>query len=119
MGPVKYDKDQAGGTKGRAPIDNWIALMALRDRYRYLNQDLYLYFCDLVKCFDKLWLRDCLVDLYECGAREREVKMIYVMNKKARAKVITPMGTTGEIEINEAVKQGTVFAPKLCCASTI
>ncbi len=112
MGPVKYDKDQAGGTKGRAPIDNWIALMALRDQYRYYNQDLYLYFCDLVKCFDKLWLRDCLVDLYECGAREREVKMLYVLNKRARAKIITPMGITDEIEIREAVKEGTVFSPK-------
>ena len=37
---------------------------------------------------------------------------------RAKAKVITPAGTTDEIEIKEAAKQGTVFAPKLCCAST-
>ena len=84
----------------------------------YLKQDLYLFFGDLVKCFDKLWLKDCLVDLHSAGAREREVKILYLLNKSATAKIITPVGITNEISISETVKQGTVFAPKLCCAST-
>ncbi len=92
--------------------------MAMRDRYKYLKQDMYLFFGDLVKCFDKLWLKDCLVDLHSAGAREKEVKIIYLLNKLATAKIITPAGMTDEITIHETVKQGTVFAPKLCCCST-
>ena len=118
MGPVEFDIFQAGGTKDRSTSDNWIIVMAMRDRFRYLREDLYLFFGDLVKCFDKLWLKDCLIDLHTAGAREKEIKILYLLNQKSTAKIITPAGTTDEITILETVKQGTVFAPKLCCAST-
>ena len=35
------------------------------------------------KCFDKLWLKDCLVELWRAGMREREVYMLYEMNKES------------------------------------
>ena len=41
-----------------------------------------------------------------------------MLNKRAKATVITPAGETNKIDIVEATKQGTVFGPKLCCAST-
>ena len=44
--------------------------------------------------------------------------MIYKLNEKAIFKVQTPAGETEEIEVEEVVKQGTVFGPKLCFAST-
>ena len=50
---------------------------------------------------------------------EREIyDMIYKLNEKAIFKVQTPAGETEEIEVEEVVKQGTVFGTKLCCAST-
>ena len=91
---------------------------ALIDEGKRLNKPVYLFFGDLVKCFDRLWLKDCVVDLYECGMRARDAKMIYELNKEAVFKVITPAGETKAITVHEIVKQGTVFGPKLCCAST-
>ena len=73
---------------------------------------------DAEKCFNKLWLKDTLIDLHEAGSREREVKMIYLMNKKAEITINTPVGETEEITAKEIVKQGTIFGPKLCCVST-
>ena len=49
---------------------------------------------------------------------ERDASMIYKLNEKANFKVSTPAGITKEIKVKEIVKQGTVFGPKLCCAST-
>ena len=118
MGPVEYDKNQNGGSKGRGPINNWIIMMAIIDEAKRLKKNVYLFFGDLVKCFDRLWLRDCLVDLHQAGVREREIRLIYKLNEKAVFKVVTPVGTTGERTVKEIVKQGTVFGPKLCCAST-
>ena len=115
---VEYDKAQNGGQKGRGTIDNWIVLMALIDEGKRLKKPVYIFFADLVKCFDRLWLKDCVVDLHECGMRERDAAMVYKLNQEANFCVDTPGGKTDEITVKEIVKQGTVFGPKLCCAST-
>ena len=62
---------------------NWLIMMAVIDEGKRLNEPVYLFFGDLVKCFDRLWLKDCINDLYDCGMRERELKMVYKSNKKA------------------------------------
>ena len=41
---------------------------------RKLNRIKYCYFAD--KCFDKLWLKDCLIELCRAGMREREVYIL-------------------------------------------
>ncbi len=115
---VKNDQNQLGGEEKRGTIDCTLLVMAVRDTNKRLRRDTYLFFGDLVKCFDRLWLRDCVVDLYEAGARARDAKMVYLLNKEAQIKIKTPVGTTEEIVVKEIVKQGTIFGPKLCCAST-
>ena len=115
---VKFDKSQNGGTKGKGGVDNWMMLMAIVDEGKRLKKPVYLFFADLVKCFDRLWLKDCLNDLHSCGMREREVLLLYKMNESAVFRVSTPVGLTEEVEVREVVKQGTVYGPKLCCAST-
>ena len=118
ISPVKFDKNQNGGQKMRGPVDNWMLLRSLIDEGRRLKKPVYFFFADLVKCFDRLWLKDCINDLGECGMRERELGLIYKLNEKAHFKVNTPAGLTREVMVKEIVKQGTVFGPKLCCGST-
>ena len=77
-----------------------------------------LVFVDAEKCFDQLWLKDCLITLWEKGMIERDILMLYKMNQKAKVIIDTPAGITDEFEIQEIVKQGTVWGPKLCCAQT-
>ena len=109
---------QNGGGKNRSDIDNTFIINAIIDNNRRLNKKTYFLFADAVKCFDNLWLQDCLVDLHELGMREREVAMIYEMNKQIKVVVDTPVGRTKEFTANHIVKQGSVCATKLCCAST-
>ena len=116
--PVLYDSNQNGGTKKRGTVDTWMLLRAVIDEGRRLKKPVYLFFADLVKCFDRLWLKDCINDLRDCGMRERELGIVYKLNEEAKFTVSTPSGTTNEMEVKEIVKQGTVFGPKLCCGST-
>ena len=115
--PVKYDRLQNGGTKRRATIDSWIILMALIDEGKRFRKPVYLFFADLVKCFDRLWLKDCVVDLHECGLRERDAAMVYRLNEEANFCVDTPNGKMEGSKVREIVKQGTVDGPKLCVST--
>ena len=49
--------------------------------------------------------------------REREIALIYQMNKKINIVIDTPVGRTEAFTANHIVKQGSVCATKLCCAS--
>ena len=73
---------------------------------------------DISKCFDSLWLKECLNDLYEAGIDNSNLNLIYEGNKECFLSVKTPTGQTKRIVINETVMQGSVWGP-LCCTTTM
>ena len=87
-------------------------------RNRMIGKKTYLVFGDAVKCFDKLWLKDCIVELYKMGIAPDDLLMLYLMNEKAKIKVKTPIGETDMFEVKEIVKQGTIWGPEMCCVET-
>ena len=109
---------QTGGTKGRATVDNKIVLSEVIRRNRKMKIKTYIVFGDAVKCFDKLWLKDALVELYKAGCTPEDVVMIHEMNKETEIVISTPVGKTEKVKIGEVVKQGTVLGPTLCCVET-
>ena len=52
---------------------------------------------------------DCLIEMEEIGYNRNYIKMLQEMNKKAEIIVDTTMGQTKSINIEEIVKQGSVF----------
>ena len=46
--------------------------------------------------------------------REREVYMLYEMNKESNIVIEILVGMTDSITVHEIVKQGTIFGPILC-----
>ena len=50
--------------------------------------------------------------------REREVYLLYEMNKESNIVIETPVGMTDSITVHEIVKQGTIFGPKVCIVVT-
>ena len=73
-----------------------------------------MFFADAVKCFDKLWLKDCLLEMYNLGYNPNTLKILYEMNKETDIIIRTPVGNTNK----EVVKQGTIFGSIICCAET-
>ena len=78
----------------------------------------YVLFGDAVKCFDRLWLKDALVELYKAGFNPQDIQMIYNLNKEMEITIDTPQGKTRTVTVKEIVKQGTILGPNLCCIVT-
>ena len=68
-----------------------IMMRSVIDNNRRLNRKIYFYFADTYKCFDKLLLKDCSIELWRAIMREREVYMLYEMNKKSNIVIETPV----------------------------
>ena len=109
---------QCGGVKLRGIGDNLLIVNTIIEEFRYSKEDLYILFADLEKCFDKLWLKDCVKELVGAGMPKAEAAYIYKMNLKVKAVVETPVGRTEAFELNEIVRQGTVCAVDMCGVST-
>ena len=109
---------QNGGVKGRSSADNLLILSEIIRQNKKLNRKTYIVYGDAVKCFDKLWLRDCLVELYKADCLPQDIQMMYLMNQDTVIEVVTPSGTTEKVEIGEIAKQGTVLGPTFCCVET-
>ena len=108
---------QCGGKKGRSTVDHIMTLNAIIDYNKTINSETYILFADAYKCFDKLNLKNCIIDTYKViGAKE--AMRIYNLNKKGKAIIDTPVGEIGPIEANEIVRQGTILGPKLCCVNS-
>ena len=99
-------------------MDNIIIINAIIEKQRQSHKNTYLLFADSEKCFDKLWLKDCLIDMEEIGYNRNDIKILHEMNKKAEIIVDTTLGQTESISIKEIVKQGSIFGPIMCCATT-
>ena len=100
---------QCVGRTQRSTMDNIIIMSAIVEKRRTERLNTYLFFADAVKCFDKLWLKDCLIELKTLGYKHNDLKILYEMNKRSIVTINTPFGETGNIEIEEIVKQGTTY----------
>ena len=109
---------QTGGRKGTSTVDNHIILSEIIRKNRKMGKKTYIVYGDAVKCFDKLWLKDSLVELFNAGCSPQDIQMIHLLNKDTEVTVVTPSGATKKLKVGEVVKQGTVLGPTLCCVVT-
>jgi hypothetical protein len=63
---------------------------------------------DVEKCFDALWLEDCMLDMFETlppGARDDKVALIYEVNKENYVAVKTSVGLTERVICGHAGRE--------------
>ena len=65
------------------------------------------------KCFDKLWLQDSLIKMYNLRWSANDTRIIFRIIEIADVIVKTPVGETEEFTIKCIVKQGTSHGPVL------
>ena len=58
---------QTSGRKQRSIVDNLMILNSIIENQRQNENKTNLFFADAKKCFDKLWLKDCLTEMYNLG----------------------------------------------------
>ena len=106
-------KFQNGGMKGKGAVDNLFIIRGIINHAKYLGKELWLTFYDIEKCFDSLWLENCINSLWDMRVGNDILSLIYLMNMKARVTVKTPVGDTDAILLTNLVKQETVLGPVL------
>ena len=72
---------------------------------------------DVYKCFDKLWAKECLNDLYENGFDNDKLPLLYEANVNAQVAVKTATGITKRTPVSDVVMQGTVWGSIMCTST--
>ena len=88
---------QTAGKKNRSTIDNLIILNAIKEKQD--NKNTYIFYADAEKYFNKLWLKDSLIEMERIGHNKSDIKMLYEINKTTEIVVDTAIGNTKSIEI--------------------
>ena len=106
-----------GGRKDRNIRDNIFVINAIVNSIKRGNEKA----CDktvndVEKCFDALWLQECVNTLYEYGLNNEKLVLIYEESKNAAIAIKTPNGLTERITIDNIIMQGTVFGSLICTA---
>ena len=77
---------------------------AIIKKQRQDNKNTQIFYGDAEKFFDKLWLKDSLIEMERTGYNKSD--MLYEINKTTEIVVDTAIGNTESIEMTEVVKQG-------------
>ena len=108
---VNMSKFQNGGAKGKSVTDNLFILRGAIDHARYLGKEVFITFYDTEKCFDNLWLQDCINALWDIGIQDDSRYFIYLLGNKAHITINTPLGRADPFVLENLVKQGTILGP--------
>jgi hypothetical protein len=104
-----------GARKNRNIRDNIFVLNAImNDAVNGSKEAIDIAIYDVEKCFDALWVEECINDLYDAGLRNNNLNVLYLMNQNAQVAIKTPSGMTKRQNISNVVMQGTVWGSLFC-----
>ena len=89
--------------------DNLFLMRDVIDRAKYLEQEVWFTFYDIEKCFDGLWLADCLNSLWRNSVQSDILYLLHLINKRSNITIRTSFDNTYPFLAEEIVKQSTVL----------
>ena len=69
---------------------------------------------DYKQCFDSMWLKETMNDLFEAGVQDDQLGVLFEANKEINLAIKTPNGLTDRVKVEEIILQGDVFGPMQC-----
>ena len=106
-----------GSRKRRNIRDNLFVINAIANSSKKSKEATDINVYDVIKCFDSLWLSECINDLYDAGLDNDKLVLLHESNMHANIAVKTSSGTTGRFIIKDTVMQGTVWAGLMCTST--
>ena len=107
-----------GARKNRNIRDNIFVLNAVTNTVvNGTEVDVDVQVFDVEKCFDALWVHECINDLYETGFDNDKLSILFLENQNAEIAVKTANGTTNRTNVKNIVMQGTVWGSLFCTAT--
>ena len=74
---------QAVGQKERSVMDDLIIMSNIEsERPQNLFCFSHMFFADTVKCFDKFWLKECVLEMYNVGYDPNTLRILHEMYKE-------------------------------------
>ena len=107
-----------GARKNRNIRDNVFVLNAITNSI--VNDDaepVDVQVYDVDKCFDALWMQECINDLYETGFQNDKLALLFLENQNAEIAIKTTNGLSKRESITNVVMQGTVWGSLFCTAT--
>ena len=72
---------------------------------------------DVDKCFDSLWVEECINDIFDTGIQNDKLNLLYLMNQNAQVAIKTPQEITQRERISNLIMQGTFWGSLFCTAT--
>ena len=78
--------------QGRRGILETIYLLnaIMNDAINGSKEPVYIGIYEIDKCFDSLWLDECINDMFEAGLQNDKLNLLYLMNESANIAIKTP-----------------------------
>ena len=107
-----------GARKQRCIWDNLLALNAIYHFVIRGNEES----CepgeyDSEKCFDSLWMQDCINNFYDAGCNDDHLVLFHLMTNNTSFEIKTSQGITRRVNIPNILMQGGVFWSTMCTTS--
>ena len=99
-----------GCRKNRNIQDNIFVIQAILNETKHGSKqpiDISVY--DVNKCFDSLWVQECINDMYDAGDRNDKLNILHLLNQNALVAVKTSSGLSERRSIQNVIMQGTVW----------
>ena len=107
-----------GARKNRNIRDNIFVVNAITNSVVNGNEEpVDIQVFDVEKCFDALWLQECINDLYDAGFDNDKLPLLFLENQNAEIAVKTSTGMSKRVGIQNIVMQGTVWGSLMCTAT--
>ena len=107
-----------GARRNRGIRDNIFVLNAINNSVINGNEDsVDVQVFDVEKCFDALWVEECINDIYEAGLDNDKLVLLYLENQNANISLKTQGQKSKRFNIKNIIMQGTVWGSLLCTAS--
>ena len=107
-----------GARRGRDVRDNIFVLNAITNSVMNGKEEpLDIQVFDIEKCFDALWVEECINVIFETGFDNDKLPLLFLENQNAMIAVKTPTGVSKRVPIKNVIMQGTVWGSLLCTTS--
>ena len=96
----EMSESNVGARQNRNIRDHLFVLYGVINDIQFgTGEDAHLHVYDIVKCFDKMWLKEVLNDLYDAKMNNDQLSLLYNLNKTTKVAV-----KTNKVVINAAFK---------------
>ena len=104
-----------GARKGRNIRDNIFVMNAVTNSVvKGKEEEVDIQVFDVEKCFDALWVQECMNDIFEAGLNNDKLPLLFLENQNARVAIKTSNGLSKRINIKNIIMQGSVWGSLLC-----